>query len=287
MEMNPDNNVLKFSGEFASRTTEIAYLELNWPKIQRLMRSTLLVIAFMGMIFFVVDLMSGKGPQTLALLFAIRLASTGAIVLVAVYIGRSKGYAPRFEWLLFLVQLLIPVALYALAMVREVPAVYMGVDAILFTLVYYQFVGNRFSLTVAAALFFGLSAILFCALFLDFKPMEFVGAFLFLVPLNFLGITILRSINQTKRREFLALQESKRHVDEKEKLIEELQTALAEVKTLQGFIPICSKCNKIRDDKGFWEKIENYIQARTGAQFSHSLCPTCAVELYGAFVKKT
>jgi phosphoserine phosphatase RsbU/P len=55
----------------------------------------------------------------------------------------------------------------------------------------------------------------------------------------------------------------------------ELEKALDEVKSLQGIVPICSKCKKIRDDDGFWQKVEQYVSERTGAQFSHSYCPTC------------
>lgn len=68
--------------------------------------------------------------------------------------------------------------------------------------------------------------------------------------------------------------------DEQEKLISELQRALAEIKTLQGFIPICAKCKNIKDDKGYWTRIEKYISENTEAQFSHSLCPGCVEDLY-------
>ena len=56
--------------------------------------------------------------------------------------------------------------------------------------------------------------------------------------------------------------------------------ALTEVQTLQGFIPICAHCHNIRNDNGFWERIEQYIQERTHAQFSHGICPDCKRELY-------
>ena len=68
--------------------------------------------------------------------------------------------------------------------------------------------------------------------------------------------------------------------EERERLISDLQTALAEVKTLQGFIPICAHCHKIRDDAGYWQQIEKYLQARTDAQFSHGICPDCLRKLY-------
>ncbi len=67
---------------------------------------------------------------------------------------------------------------------------------------------------------------------------------------------------------------------EREKLIVELQAALAKVKTLSGFIPICASCKKIRDDKGFWNQIEAYLSAHSDLEFSHSVCPECAQKLY-------
>lgn len=70
---------------------------------------------------------------------------------------------------------------------------------------------------------------------------------------------------------------------EKEKLIHQLQNALKEVKTLSGLLPICSNCKKIRDDRGYWRQIENYIQERSTVEFSHSLCQECARKLYPDF----
>ncbi len=63
--------------------------------------------------------------------------------------------------------------------------------------------------------------------------------------------------------------------------IRELQQALGEVKTLQGILPICAQCKKIRDDKGYWQQVEKYIQDRSNAEFSHGLCKDCLDELYG------
>lgn len=61
---------------------------------------------------------------------------------------------------------------------------------------------------------------------------------------------------------------------------DKLEVALSEVKTLQGFIPICASCKSIRDDKGYWGKIEEYIRKHSEVQFSHGLCPKCAETLY-------
>jgi len=62
--------------------------------------------------------------------------------------------------------------------------------------------------------------------------------------------------------------------------VNELQDALSEVKTLGGLLPICSFCKKIRDDKGYWNQIEAYIQSHSEAQFSHSICKECAKKHY-------
>lgn len=65
------------------------------------------------------------------------------------------------------------------------------------------------------------------------------------------------------------------------RLIGELSSALAEVKTLQGLIPICAYCKKIRDDHGFWEQLEHYISHHSGARFSHGICPDCREKEFG------
>jgi len=89
-------------------------------------------------------------------------------------------------------------------------------------------------------------------------------------------------------REQQRLLDAKRHwEEERERLIVELQRALAEVRHLSGLLPICSCCKKIRDDQGYWSQVEVYIQNHSEAEFSHSICPDCAQRLYGIdLVKK-
>jgi hypothetical protein len=60
----------------------------------------------------------------------------------------------------------------------------------------------------------------------------------------------------------------------------EIEQALSEVKTLSGLLPICASCKKIRDDKGYWNRLEAYIYKHTNAQFTHGFCPDCAKKLY-------
>lgn len=80
--------------------------------------------------------------------------------------------------------------------------------------------------------------------------------------------------------------EHQRFLAEREKLIDDLQKALAEIKTLRGIVPICSFCHKIRDDKGAWQQMEIYIRDHSEAEFSHGVCEECAEKHYGRIVKK-
>lgn len=66
----------------------------------------------------------------------------------------------------------------------------------------------------------------------------------------------------------------------REKLILKLQKALTKINTLSGLLPICASCKKIRDDKGYWNQIELYIQKHSGVEFTHSICPDCSKLLY-------
>lgn len=90
------------------------------------------------------------------------------------------------------------------------------------------------------------------------------------------GIIILLLYLETK-------QEITRRAQAEEKsaqLILDLQESLATVKQLSGLLPICANCKKIRDDKGYWNQIESYIETHTDSEFSHGICPDCAKALY-------
>jgi PAS domain-containing protein len=68
--------------------------------------------------------------------------------------------------------------------------------------------------------------------------------------------------------------------EEREKIIKELQAAMENIKMLSGLLPICSSCKKIRDDDGYWNQLEGYIQNHSIATFTHSVCPECFPKLY-------
>jgi PAS domain-containing protein len=82
---------------------------------------------------------------------------------------------------------------------------------------------------------------------------------------------IVTAINITER---------KKTEHDREQLVQQLQTALAEVKTLSGLLPICAHCKKIRDDQGYWNQIEFYIREHSNVNFTHSVCPECSRQFY-------
>jgi len=106
---------------------------------------------------------------------------------------------------------------------------------------------------------------------LSFELLGLLTSFLMLT-----GIVLISPLFKTIRQ----AEENQR------KLVDELREALAKVKTLSGMLPICASCKKIRDDKGYWNQIEEYTTDNSEAEFSHGICPECAEKLYPEFFKK-
>lgn len=74
--------------------------------------------------------------------------------------------------------------------------------------------------------------------------------------------------------------------EEKTALARQCEHAVARIKDLRGLLPICSSCKNIRDDNGCWTYLETYIEARSDAHFTHSLCPECQKKLYDSLLNR-
>lgn len=100
--------------------------------------------------------------------------------------------------------------------------------------------------------------------------------------LSKLGPAVQRALRESGERQ------RRKHAEaEREKLIAELQEALAKVKTLTGLVPICSSCKKIRDDKGYWNLLEVYLQQHSNATLTHGICPECLRHSYADLTVRT
>ncbi|MBL7647932.1 MAG: hypothetical protein JNK74_17255 [Candidatus Hydrogenedentes bacterium] len=91
---------------------------------------------------------------------------------------------------------------------------------------------------------------------------------------NALGLYTARRMHRYRRSNFLAL-------DQEKKLRRELEEAMRNLKLLQGMLPICAHCKKVRDDQGYWTQIEQYIHTHSEAEFTHGICPDCIKEHFG------
>ena len=100
------------------------------------------------------------------------------------------------------------------------------------------------------------------------------------IPFYFTGISFINNGSNYLVGMGIDISDRIKSEREKENLIAELREALSNVKLLSGLLPICASCKKIRDDKGYWNKIETYIKERSEAEFTHSICPGCAQKLY-------
>lgn len=88
------------------------------------------------------------------------------------------------------------------------------------------------------------------------------------------------TIAERTRQYKLANEELKAEISNRKEVQRKLEEALAKVKQLSGFLPICSSCKKIRDDQGYWNAVESYIGQHSEAEFTHSVCPECTRKLY-------
>jgi hypothetical protein len=82
-------------------------------------------------------------------------------------------------------------------------------------------------------------------------------------------LVIARDISRRKRVE-----------QEREALIGDLSAALGRIRTLEGLLPICAHCKKIRDDAGTWKPVESYFESRTSVEFTHGICPDCSRDFF-------
>ena len=97
---------------------------------------------------------------------------------------------------------------------------------------------------------------------------------LFAMMLVLVGLVVVSAVRANR-----SLQQRRRVEEEREKLIVQLQDALASVKTLTGLLPICAWCKKIRDDNGYYTSVEQYIESHLDAKVTHGICQECEVKL--------
>jgi len=89
------------------------------------------------------------------------------------------------------------------------------------------------------------------------------------------AIEVVRDVTEKRKLEL-----------EREQLVDKLQQALEEIHTLRGILPICSFCKNIRNDEGYYERLEAYLLKHSGVQFSHTVCPSCMAKHYPDYTEE-
>ncbi|MBN1523041.1 MAG: hypothetical protein JW904_01050 [Spirochaetales bacterium] len=111
------------------------------------------------------------------------------------------------------------------------------------------------------------------------EPFEIISISVSYLFCNVLGIFISLQLKRGRRNQFVLLKTER-------EIRQRLEAASVEIKTLQGILPICSYCKKVRDDKGYWDQIDSYLAAHTDATFSHGMCPDCLQKHHPEVYKK-
>jgi hypothetical protein len=94
------------------------------------------------------------------------------------------------------------------------------------------------------------------------------------VMANVMGVAVAWHLHRLRRQQYAALQ---REIG----LRSVLEAAMSQVKTLQGFLPICMHCKSVRNDEGYWQQVEVYVRENSMAEFTHGICPNCVREHFG------
>lgn len=285
--LTPSSEVLvsKVTGEFLDKELEQKFLTATWADYTISPWNAMYIGGLIFLAFSITDLLSGIDQKRILHIFLLRGLPSLFLFGSAAYIQREKHYFTGFHLLLLTNQLVIAFALIMIGVIKNLLFIHNAFHIFMVTLVFYQFVHNRFSYTLMACGFFPLIYIGLNLGYIDLKPIDIVRFILYLALANGLGIQMLRSLNKNRRKEYLQHLKVKHANLALESTVEELLVAQQEIKTLKGILPICSVCKKIRDGKGYWNQIEIYIREHSDAEFSHGICQECAKKMYPDLVR--
>jgi hypothetical protein len=283
VEKAPNDLLKSFSGEFIEGALEKSFLNDTWMDYKKSPRNTLFIGGLIFISFVGVDILTQKEESQLLQLFALR-GITGIFLLASsIYLQQAKSYFDSFHLLSLVNQLLIASALIWVGIIAKLPFIHNAFHVFMATLIFYPFVHNRFSYTLMACAFYLTAYLAVSYSMYQLGVVDMVRFILYFTLANTLGISMMSYMNRSWRKEYIRHLKEQYLNQELRKTVDQLLKTQQEVKVLQGLIPICSHCKKIRDDKGVWNQLEFYIQDHSEATFSHGICPKCAKELYPDF----
>jgi hypothetical protein len=225
-------------------------------------------------------ILSRSPDSNVAKSYALMIVCALLLTLISIFHAHMVGTMSSLHLMLFLVVMIIISWFYRW---RDVILLFLGGHAVLAAVVHFE---TRGWIDYAPLLSAGAKHM---QTYLDWRVIlaTFVNyAMVMLIATGTLWSLrrVMEKLDAQRASAIHAMREeiARRHKSEqeKEKLIGELKEAFDRVNTLTGLLPMCASCKKIRDDKGYWNQLETYLKEYSDVEFSHSLCPDCAVKLY-------
>ncbi len=284
MKDNSEYKISRWLVEFSDREMESSFQKHVGRVLILQLKIALIVWGTLLLLYAVSDYLSLGLTRPFYYLLAWRLTITAALLILF--------FSIRPESNLF--QVSYPVTFVAIAgfsgymmlfFYRQDVTIWTLVVMMLQLLALLIFIPIRFIMSFAASLYAVLITLLTCYA-RGFLKAQLVGVFILLILPVVIGVATASRLGSLQRREYAQLIKAQKINEELEKSNADLQKALSEVKQLSGMLPICAHCKKIRDDRGYWNQIEEYISSHSKAEFSHGLCPECAKNLYPEFYKE-
>ena len=228
-------------------------------------------------------------PEVKKELWKIRFFLVGPFIGVGIILSYFRGFHRYWQPLSLLIILVAAFGIFWMIVIGHGPYRYYYYAGNILVLFFgMAFIRARFVWSLAM----GLSIIfmfIVTALFLTKTPMIVTSMFGFYYVGSFIvGGASAYSVEFFSRRNFYFLtiiEKDRSKLDEINKILkkqyDDLKKAKEEIGILAGLIPICANCKKIRDDKGYWNQLEEYLETHTNVAFSHAICPECMERLYG------
>lgn len=275
--INISNKLSSISASFRSSDLEHSYRQsyLSVDKIQAIL--TISIIAIPLITFSISDYQLFGASSDFYKLMIARAALTILALITIAIITKAKRESvfdlAVLIWLFFLCNFQLYVAF-----TRPRSFVFNLAIDIAMLMALYAIVPLRFVFQVASAFYFTAFSIYINLNFRDHTIISQRAVWVCFFFVNVCGLWISWRMHTDRRTQFDLLLTEKH-------LAHELKTAIENIKTLKGLLPICSSCKKIRDDEGYWHQVESYIHEHTEAKFSHGICPDCMESLYPQFSK--
>jgi hypothetical protein len=269
-------SVIEFWGRFASSDMEERFRSEYLGEDSKTANFLALIYIFSTVAYFCIDwALKGATPTFLILIIprSVIVLSSAALVLRLRY-----AISPLLfdRWLLgwFSLNLLMELYVHTTRGASET-----AVASILFVWVLTLLVPMRFSYQAGTAT---VATLAFTGMIIAKKPepSSLAAILISLILALAIGLVCSRRLHRARRQSFAS------HLLERETGVL-LEAALAQLKTLEGILPICSACKKIREEDGAWVGLDEYVSDHSAARFSHGMCPDCIARLYPNYSPQT